>query len=294
MAKVVQETKRSIENVPDFKKETVTKLKKMLESSNTVLIASTKGLPSSQFHEIKKKMRGTADIVVAKKSLTIRALEECGAEGIQALKDQIGADVALFFSEKDAFDLSGLLTDSESPARAKAGELAPEDITIEPGPTDLVPGPAISELSGVGLKVAVEGGKLAVKQGATVAKKGEPIKDNVASVLGKLGILPMKVGFIPVAAYDKKSNKVYVGIKIDKKASYEQLKDSIAKALGFAINVNYICKETIGFFLAQASAEEGALEGKVQAAPQEETKAEEKPVEQTDSNTDSTTTKEGI
>lgn len=259
--------------IPEYKKETVAKIVKMLGESKTVLIASTKGLPSSQFHEIKKKMRGTAEIVVAKKSLVLRALEECKADGVKELKDQIVSDVAIFFSDKDAFELSALLTDNESPARARAGEIAPEDIHIEPGPTDLLPGPAISELSGVGLKVAVEAGKLAVKIGAVVAKKGETIKENVAGVLAKLGIFPMKVGFIPIAAYDHKANKVYVGIKIDKKIAYEQLKDSIAKGLGFAINVNYVCKETIGYFLAQANAQEEALSAKV---------------------SNSTTTKEGI
>ena len=259
--------------VPEYKKDTVKKIVKMLGESKTVLIASTKGLPSSQFHEIKKKMRGTAEIVVAKKSLVLRALEECKAEGVKQLKDQIGADVALFFSDRDAFELSGILTDSESPTRARTGQIALEDIHIEPGPTDLIPGPAISELSAVGLKVAVEGGKLAIKIGALVTKKGDAIKENVAGVLGKLGITPMKVGFIPVAAYDHKANKVYVGIKIDKKVAYEQLKDSISKAVGFAINVKYVCKETIGFFLGQAAAEQDALSAKISS---------------------STTTKEGI
>src|SRR3990167_8612017 len=112
--------------IPEYKKDTVKKIVKMLGESTTILIASTKGLPSSQFHEIKKKMRGTAEIVVAKKSLVLRALEECKAEGVKKLKEQIGADVAIFFSEKDAFELSALLTDSESPTKARTGELAPE------------------------------------------------------------------------------------------------------------------------------------------------------------------------
>ncbi len=252
--------------VPAYKKETVTKLAQLLQSSKTVLLASTKGLPGSQFHEIKKKMRGKAEIFVAKKSLVIRALESVGASGVKGLKEQIGADIAIFFSDMDAFELSALLADSQSPTKAKTGDIAPEDISVEPGPTELLPGPAISELSGVGLKVSVEAGKLAIKQPATLAKKGDAIKENVAGVLAKLNILPIKVGFLPVAAYDKNTNKVYVGIKIDKKATYEQLKDAIGKALGFAINVKYITRETVGFFLAQANAEADALNAKTSSS----------------------------
>lgn len=263
-------TKERTHDIPEYKKQTVAKLVKHMQTSKTILLASTKGLPGSQFHEIKKKMRGTAEIYVAKKSLVLRALKESKASGIEELESQIGADVAVFFSDMDAFELSGLLTDSQSPTKAKAGDIAPEDIVIEAGGTDLIPGPAISELSSVGLKVAVEGGKLAIKAAVTVAKKGDPIKDNVAGVLAKLNILPMKVGFIPIAAYDKNANKVYVGIRIDKKTAYEEMKDAIAKALGFALNIKYTSKETVGFFLGQAAAEAEALSAKTSSTTTKE------------------------
>lgn len=242
--------------IPEIKLKTVRDIAAKIKKSKTVLIASTRKLPSSQFHEIKKIFRGKAEIVVAKKSLVIRAMDEVKNAEIDKLKGHVGADVALFFSELDAFELSGMLSDNQSPVRAKAGDIAPEDIVVEPGPTDLIPGPAISELSSVGLKVAVESGKLAIKIGATVAKKGEIIKENVASVLGKLNVLPMKVGFEPIAAYDATNNKLYVGIKIDKKASLEELRELIVKALGFAIGLGYPAKETIGFIIGKAGREE--------------------------------------
>ncbi len=261
-AKVSKSVKHE-HKVPQYKLDQVKKLAKEMADAKTVLVASTKKLPSSQFHEIKKKMRGTATIGMAKKSIILRAIDASGKKGLEQLKENIGADVALFFSSLDAFELSGMLTENQSPVKAKAGDVAPEDITVEPGPTDLVPGPAISELSGVGLKVAVENGKLAVKIGATVAKAGDKIKENVASVLAKLNITPLKVGFEPVAAYDSVENKVYRGIKIDKKAAYEELKEAISKALGFATNIKYVTKETLSFFLGQAAAEEEALAAKV-------------------------------
>lgn len=259
--KTIAEQKKH--KIPSYKVDQVKALAKEMASVNTVLVASTKKLPSSQFHEIKKKMRGKAEIGMAKKSILIRAIDASGKSGLAGLKENIVADVALFFSDMDAFELSAMLTDNLSPVKAKGGDIAPEDITIEPGPTDLVPGPAISELSSVGLKVAVENGKLAVKIGAKVAKAGEKIKDNVASVLAKLNIMPLKVGFEPLAAYDSKDNKVYRGIRIDKKAAYAELQSAISKSLGFAVGMNYVCKETLPVFLGQAAAEETALSNKL-------------------------------
>lgn len=253
-----KETKRE---APEYKKVIVNDLIDRIKKSKTILIASTKGLPSSQFHAIKKNFRGKADIKVVKKSAIIRAIEVSGKASLKQLEPLIQSDVALFFSNEDPFALSGLLADNQSPTKARAGDIAPEDITIEPGPTDLIPGPAISELSGVGLKVAVEGGKLAIKIGKTVANKGDPIKENVAGVLAKLNILPMKVGFEPIAAFDSVHNKVFVGIKIDKKAVLESLRVDISKALGFATNIKYVTKDTLIYFLAKVNAEEKAMQG---------------------------------
>jgi len=254
------EKKTREKKIPEYKIKLVSDLAGKIKSSKTVLLASMRGLPSANFHKIKKDLRGKAEIVVARKSAVLRAMDAAGIPAISELKNQVGADVAIFFSNLDAFELSGLLSDSQSPIKAKTGDIAPEDINVEPGPTDLVPGPAISELSGVGLKVSVEGGKLAIKLPHVVVKQGEPIKANVASVLAKLNIFPMKVGFEPTAAFDKNSGKVYVGIKIDKKKSLEDLRISISKALSFAVNVKYPSKATLPFFFAKAQTEEKAIE----------------------------------
>lgn len=242
------------------KKKSVAELAEKMKNSRTVLVASTRSLPSSQFQEIKKNLRGKAEIKVAKKSVMEKAISQTEKGALQNLKEYLGADIALFFSDIDAFELSALLSDNQTPAKAKAGDTAPEDIKIEPGPTDLVPGPAISELSGAGLKVAVEGGKLAIKQGATIVKKGEEIDSKLASVLGKLNVLPMKVGFLSVAAYDANSGKVYSGIRIDREATLEELREMIGKAIGFSMSVGYINEKTIGFFISKAGIEEKALE----------------------------------
>lgn len=270
--KAKKNEKDEIRTIPEAKLKLVAEIADKIKHSKTLLIASTKGLPSSQFHEIKKNLRGRAEIKVAKKSIVIRAIGSIEKGALQNLKPSVGSDVALFFSDLDAFELSALLSDNQSAARAKAGDVAPEDIVVEPGPTDLLPGPAISELSGVGLKIAVEGGKLAIKQGTTIVKAGGVIKENVASVMVKLGITPMKVGFEPLAAYDAKDDKVYIGIRIDKKKTLEELREAIRKGLGFAVNVKYLSKETIRYFIMKAGAEERIilnLIGKSNAAPAE-------------------------
>lgn len=230
-----------------------------MKAHRTILLASCRSLPSRQFNDIRKKLRGHADVTMMKKTAAIRAIEATGNPALKELEQHLTADIAFFFSDMEPFELSAMLSENQIASKARAGDIAPENIEIQPGPTDLVPGPAISELSGVGLKVAVKEGKLEITKGAVVAKQGEAIKENVAAVLGKLGVSPMKVGFLPIAAFDSKDGKVYVGIVINKEKALEDLKDSIKKAIGFAVNVKYPTDQTVKFFLAKAGMEEKAL-----------------------------------
>jgi large subunit ribosomal protein L10 len=251
---------KKISTIPDYKKDLVKEIAEKIKNSKTVLIASTKGLPASQFQKIKKSLRGKAEVVVAKKSIVVRAIASVEKGALQNLKKEIGADICLMFSKLDAYELAGILVENQSTTKAKAGDIAPEDIDVESGPTELMPGPAISELGAVGLKVKVENGKLAIAQGTTIVKEGEVINEKVASVMGKLNITPMKVGFIPVAAYDGRDDAVYTEIKIDKEAALNSLREAISKAFGFAVNLGYVNEQTVKFFIAKAGREKKAIE----------------------------------
>lgn len=252
-----------IKTIPEFKKATVAMLVEKMKSGKTVLVTSIKSLPASHFQTIKSKLRDRAEILVAKKTIVNRALVESGKGSLIGLKRKIGADVALVFSELSAFELAGMLVDNQSFAKAKIGDIVPEDIRVEEGLTDLIPGPAISELGAVGLKVGVEGGKLAIKVAKTIAQKGDVVTGKLVNVFGKLKINPMKVGFIPIAAFDAGDDIIYEEINIDKKGALESLKESIGKAFGFAVNVGYYTQQTVKYFIVNAGLEEMVLSVKL-------------------------------
>jgi len=259
----------------ELKKKKVEGIQQLIEANNTLLIASIKGLPSKQLQLIKKEIRDKVKVQVYKKSTILRALEKIKSKGIQDLKEYIKEDCALMFSQLDPFELSGILSEKKSPVRAKIGQIAEAEIAIEPGPTELVPGPVISELGALGIKIAIEEGKINIKQRKVIAKPGEEISANAAAIMSKFDIKPFSVGLIPTAAYDKKLDKIYVDIKIDKKETLEQIKGLFGKALAFAVQIGYACKETIKHLLGKALAHEKALE-KFIKEPAEEKAAEEK------------------
>ncbi len=239
-----------------LKEKDVNNLADSIKKSKTLMVASIKSLPSKQFQNIKKSIREHAEVKVAKKNIMMRALK---AANVSGLDEYVGADCAFVISDLDAYELAGILAKKKTPVFAKAGQVAEDDIEVKDGPTDMVPGPAISELGALGLQVAVEDGKIAIKAPKVVITKGQTINENAASIFQKLNIMPFNVGLNIDVAYDVASKKIFTELKIDPEGYTEDLKQAAGKALGFAQKVVYICKETIGYFLAKGNAHGNAL-----------------------------------
>ena len=246
--------------IPKKKINIVKELSDLIKNKKTILIASIKNLPASQFQEIGKKLRGNVIIKVPKKNLIFRAIDESKNEKVEQIKKQIKESTAILFSDLDSFELALELIESKSPAGAKAGQEAPEDIEVQEGPTDLIPGPAISELGALGIQIQIEKGKIHIKEPKIIAKKGEKISANAADIMNKLDIKPFSVGFIPLVALDIEKGKLYLDIKIDKEETLKDLKESFNKSLAFAVEINYFSEDTIKFLIGKAGTHEKVLE----------------------------------
>ena len=253
------------------KAETVKKLAEKIKNSKTLMIVSIKNLPSKQFQDIKKSLRGKAVVRVAKKNIMLRAIKKFGKESLLPLEKQIQENSAFVISDIEGFELAGILSKEKTSSSAKAGQIAPEDIEVKAGPTSLVPGPAISELGALGIQISIEEGKISIKAPKVIIKKGDEINEGAASILQKLDIHPFTVGLEPIAIYDVQTEKIYSNIKIDSEKTVGDLKEASVKAFGLAQKIIYYCKDTIGYFLGKANSEQEAL---AKLKPKEEIKEE--------------------
>ena len=243
----------------DFKKRLKTELDELMKNKKTVLLASIKNMPASQFQEIAKKLRGKAIVKVPKKSILFRALDSSGKEVLEKFKEHFTNSTAILFSDMDAFELAGELADKKSPVKAKAGQESVKDIEIPEGPTDLIPGPAITELGALGIQIKIEKGKITIRKPKIIVKEGETISAAAAEVMNKFNIKPFSIGFIPLIAFDTQEEKLYLDIKVDKEKTVEEMKKASGKVLAFAVQINYVSEDTIGFLIRKAAAQENTL-----------------------------------
>jgi len=242
-------------HVSEFKKKTVVELVKLMKEKNTTLLVSIEGIPSSMFNILKRKLKGfDVQTKVVKKHLIKLALEKVKVDKaeIAQLEDLLKENIAVLFSDKDAYEIASFLGEYKESAKAKPGQIAPTDLVVEAGPTDLPAGPAISELAKVKLKAGIEGGKISIKERAVLTKQGESISKDVCGVLGLLNVTPFTIGFIPLAAYDSQSKKIYKSVKVDKKGILEELKLNASQAIALALHLAYPIKETIKLLIGKA------------------------------------------
>ena len=175
---------------------------------------------------------------------------------------------------------------NKTPAKAKAGQEAPEDIEIKAGITDLPPGPAISELGAVGLQVQIKKGKIEIKESKVIVKKGEVISKEASEVMAKMDILPFSIGLIPICAFDNKNKKFYANINVNKEEALNKLQEAHGRALPFAVEIGYPSKDTISFLIGKGHSHAKALEklspiesDKKDEEEQKESKTENQPTE---------------
>jgi large subunit ribosomal protein L10 len=251
--------------VSEKKKAILHEIKVSIEKYPVVGIVDMHNLPARQLYQIKQQLKGKAVIRMVKKKVIMLALEQSKRSGIKQLEEKIQNQPALLFSEANPFELAHTIAKSVSKAMAKAGDIAPDDIVVPAGPTNLPPGPAIGELQKVKIPAGVEGDKIVVKKETRIAKEGEEISAEIADAMAKLGIEPMEISLNLLAVWDS-------GTVFDKDLLFippehyvDQLKSAYSNAFNLSLNIDYVTADTVPLLLSKAHqhAMSLALEGNI-------------------------------
>ncbi|MEM4295676.1 MAG: 50S ribosomal protein L10 [Candidatus Anstonellales archaeon] len=177
-------------------------------------------------HDLKGNMKAV------KKAVITKALMNVG------IKEEINYPAAIILADAQPYNLYTRLNENKLEVSAKPGDIAPFDIIVPAGETDLQPGPALSQLKAAGLNVKIEKGKIVVAKDSIVVKKGEVITQEKAQALQMLGIKPFKVGINVTFAYDGilYTNDV---LSISKEQIADGIFHAIRQARNASINTSY-------------------------------------------------------
>ena len=229
-------------------------LKKKLSESPIIGVAGIEGLPAKQFAQIRGSLHDEVEIEVVKNRLARLAFEEAKKKrkGLEELEAKLEGPTALIFTKENQFELYKKFEEKKIPSVAKPADLAPDDLVVPAGDTPFKPGPIIGELQKVGIKAKIQGGIIVVTEDSPVIKKGEKFSKELAEVLGRMEIEPMKIGINLRAAYE--DGMVY-GSDVLGVSTEETLSKIVAahqNALNLSINAEIYNNETVLHFLRNA------------------------------------------
>ncbi|MHC1603984.1 MAG: 50S ribosomal protein L10 [Candidatus Syntropharchaeales archaeon] len=263
---VVPERVHHTGHIPQWKVDEVADIKRLIKEHNIFGLAKIRGISSSQIQKIRQETRGDLGIKVARNNLLRRALRDMGTD-ISMMEAYVEDQTAIIYSDLNPFKLYGLLEGMKVPAPIKGETISPLDITIEKGPTSFSPGPIVGELQKAGIPAAIEGGKVVIKTTKTVVNEGDLVSNELATMLARLEIYPLKVGLDLRAIYDDGLIFKPEMLHIDLDGTLRDLQRGYSDAFNLAVHAAYPTHDTI-ITLIQKAFKDGCtlcLEGAIPA-----------------------------
>jgi large subunit ribosomal protein L10 len=241
------------------KMETVDRVAELARKYPVLAVTNLSKVRASQLMAVRKALRQHAEVFVVKNKLAILGLKQAGIKNADQLLSHLTGQNALIFSTYDPFKLFLTLDKSKVYLAARAGDKAPDDIMVPAGNTSLPAGPILSEFREAGIQTKIEGGSIWVNKDSVAVKKGAEITPNLASLLSKLNIKPIRAGLTIALAYE--NGLIYAGdlVAIDLGKYRQSLMDAYASSRGLAIVIGYVTKETAPEILARAYREAMSL-----------------------------------
>ncbi len=248
-------------HITQVKKDEVADMKRLFKEYPVAGIINLEGLPTLMLQRILFALGDDIVLKVTKKRLMKLAIHDLAKDhkNIDQLEQHLSGIPALMFTKVDPFLMYKKIEKNKASAAAKVGQKAPNDLGVEAGPTPFAPGPMIGELGMLGLKTEVKDGKIHIKDDKVLVKDGEEISEQVAGLLSKLGIEPMKVGLNVMVTYQDGEilDKSILGV--DEAEYIENIKIAAVESLGLAMQCGIVTKETITPMLTKAQRESLAL-----------------------------------
>jgi large subunit ribosomal protein L10 len=245
---------RRTETIPQWKREEVDDLVAFLESYDSVGVVGVAGIPSKQLQNMRRDLHGQAAVRMSRNTLMQRAVDEVD-DGLEVLTDYVAGQVAFVGTDDNPFGLFKQLEASKTPAPINAGEVAPNDIVIPEGDTGIDPGPFVGELQQVGANARIQDGSIKVLEDSTVLEAGGEVSQQLASVLGELGIEPKEVGLDLRAVYADGVLFEPDELELDLDAYRADVRAAASGAFNLSVNAAYPTARTAGTLLARGAGE---------------------------------------
>lgn len=233
----------------------------LLSQDGVVGIIDVEGVPATAMLGMRDTLRSQMVMTMAKKTLVRRAWKKAGLseEELNTLLDGVTIPMLVQTDSLNAFQLFAELEKTKTGRAAKAGDIAPNDIIIEEGPTEFPPGPIVGEFNSVGIPAKIDKGKVAIQKTVTAVEKGQPISADLGLMLAKLEINPIEIGLILSGVVEDGTVMAAGDLDLDLDGFTANVKSATSGAFNLACNIGWFTEQTVPVLLSKAAGEAMAV-----------------------------------
>jgi len=178
------------------------KLKHLLETYSSIFIVNVDNVGSNQMHQIRVALRGKGVVLMGKNTMVRRALRILLAElpQFERLMPHVRGNIGFVFTSGDLKEVRTMITSNTVAAPARAGALAPIDVTVPAGNTGMEPGKT-SFFQALQIPTKIARGTIEIVADVKVVHAGTRVGPSEATLLNMMNISPFTYGMTVVQIY---------------------------------------------------------------------------------------------
>ncbi|KAI0359989.1 60S acidic ribosomal protein P0 [Trametes cingulata] len=180
------------------------KLKELVAKYPSIFVVNVDNVGSNQMHQIRVALRGKGVVVMGKNTMVRRALRSILGEypQFERLLPHVKGNIGFVFTSGDLKEIRDIITANKVAAPARAGALAPKDVTIPAGNTGMEPGKT-SFFQALGIPTKIARGTIEIVNDVQVVTAGTRVGTSEATLLNMLNISPFTYGMSVVQIFDQ-------------------------------------------------------------------------------------------
>jgi len=198
--------------VSDEKREYEARMNKMFDSYSKVLFVTLDNVQSQQVNQVRRDLRGKAELLVGKKTLQKRIISNRAENSKSKMDNQLRKKFvednlltlnrALLFTNADISEITTVLQRYRKQAPARVGAIAPCDVIVPAGNTGMEP-TMTGFFQALNIATKISKGTVEIVTEKKVLSIGEKVDNSVSALLSKLKISPFFYEMEIVCCWEK-------------------------------------------------------------------------------------------
>ncbi|KAI5615565.1 60S acidic ribosomal protein P0 [Silurus asotus] len=216
------------------------KIIQLLNDFPKCFIVGADNVGSKQMQTIRLSLRGKAVVLMGKNTMMRKAIRGHleNNPALEKLLPHIRGNVGFVFTKEDLAEVRDLLLENKVPAAARAGAIAPCEVTVPAQNTGLGP-EKTSFFQALGITTKISRGTIEILSDVQLIKPGDKVGASEATLLNMLNISPFSYGLIIQQVYDNGSVYSPEVLDITEDALHKRFLEGVRNIASVCLQIGY-------------------------------------------------------